>query len=96
MERLNRPEKLKLFASIKILELFPDLKNADIVQKMWDNFKAIYKILWSNKKSDENGITDFTIKVTRWITLFTSVTPYMHVLVAHIPKFLKDIEVQRS
>ena len=94
---LTGPEKCKLFASIKIPELFPDLKNADIVQKLWDNFKVIYKILWSNKKLDENGITDFTTKVTSWITLFTSVyhtrhvTPYMHVLVAHVPKFLKDI-----
>lgn len=95
---LTGPEKLKLFASINIPELFPNLKNADIVQKLWDIFKAICQILWSNKKLDENGITDFTTKVTSWVTLFPSVyhtrhvTPYMHVLVAHVPKFLKDIE----
>ena len=94
---LTGPEKLKLFASIKIPELFPNLKDADMVQKLWDNFKAIYKILWSDKKLDEKEITDFTTKAKNWITLFTSlyqtrhVTPYMHILVAHIPKFLKDI-----
>ena len=80
---LTGPEKLKLFASIKIPKLFPNLKNADQVQKLWDNFKAIYTILCSNKK---NEITDFTTKVTSWLTLFTTVyqtqhvTPYMHVL----------------
>ena len=94
---LTGPEKLKLFASIKIPELFPNLKNADKVQKLWDNFKAIYKIVWSNKKLDEKELKDFTTKVTAWLTLFISlyqtrhVTPYMHALVAHIPKFLKDI-----
>ena len=92
---LTEPEKLKLFASIKIPELFPNLKNH--VQKLWDNLKAIYTILCLNKKLDENEITDFTTKVTSWLTLFTTVyqtrhvTPYMHVLVAHVPKFLKDI-----
>ena len=50
---LTSPEKLKLFASIKIPELFPDLKNANLVQKLWDDFKVIYKILWSYKKLDE-------------------------------------------
>ena len=36
-------------------------------------------------------------KVNAWLTLFISlyqtrhVTPYMHVLVVHIPKFSKDI-----
>ena len=31
---LTSPEQLKLFASIKIPELFPDLKNANLVQKL--------------------------------------------------------------
>ena len=45
---------------------------------------------------DEQEIEDFTKKATGWITLFTSiyqtknVTPYMHVLVAHVPQLLKD------
>ena len=46
---------------------------------------------------DEQEIEDFTEKATSWIKLFTSlyktkdVTPYMHVLVAHVPKFLRDV-----
>ena len=44
----------------------------------------------------EMEIKDFTKRATDWMTLFTSVyqtknvTPYMHVLVAHLPTFIKD------
>ena len=82
---LTGPEKLKLFVSIKIPKLFPDLNNADLVQKLWDDFKAIYKILWSYKQLDEAELKEFTKQVNAWLTLFTSlyqtrhVTPYMHV-----------------
>ena len=94
---LTGPEELKLFKSIKIAELFPNLQKAQEVQQLWEQFKKIYDILWYNKRPDELEIKDFTTKVVSWITLFTSVyqtrhvTPYMHVLVAHIPKFLRDI-----
>ena len=60
-------------------------------------FKNIYELLWSNKNMDEQEIKDFTKKTTSWITLFKSlyqtknVTPYMHVLVAHVPKLLRDV-----
>ena len=50
---LTGPEKLKLFKSIKIPELFSSLRNASNVQKLWDNFKELYEILWSSKNMDE-------------------------------------------
>ena len=55
-----------------------------------------YELLWSSKNMDEQEIKEFTEKTTNWITLFTSlyqtknVTPYMHVLIAHVPKLLRD------
>ena len=94
---LTGPEKLKLFKSIKIPELFPSLQEVQKIQQLWEEFKKIYVILWCNKKLDDIEIKDFTTKVKSWMTLFTSVyqtrnvTPYMHVLVAHIPQFLRDI-----
>ena len=36
---LTGPEKSKLFKSIKIPELFPNLRNARDVQTLWDTFK---------------------------------------------------------
>ena len=51
--------------------------------------------LWSFKRLDKNEIKDFIMKIKGWINLFTNtyqtchVTPYMHVLVAHIPTFLE-------
>ena len=70
---LTGPEKLKLFKSIKIAELFPNLQKAQEVQQLWEQFKKIYGILWCNKTPDELEIKDFTTKVVSWITLFTSV-----------------------
>ena len=90
------PEKIKLFKAIKIPELFPNLRNVRDIQTLWDTFKNIYELLWSAKNMDEQEIKDFKEKARDWITLFTSlyqtknVTPYMHVLVAHVPKFLRD------
>ena len=45
---------------------------------------------------NEMEIKDFTTRATDWMSLFTSVyqtknlTPYMHVLVAHLPTIMKD------
>ena len=94
---LTGPEKLKLFKSIKIAELFPNLRKAQEVQQLWERFKKSIKYFGLTKRPDELEIKDFTTKVVSWITLFTSayqtwhVPPYMYVLVAHIPKFLRDI-----
>ena len=46
---------------------------------------------------NEQEIKNFMKEATSWVTLFTSlyqtkdVTPYMHVLVAHVPKLLRDV-----
>lgn len=94
---MTGPEKLKLFKKIKIPEIFPSLPNAANVQTLWDNFKKIYEVLWSSNNMDEHEIEDFTKKAKSWVALFTSlyqtrnVTPYMHVLVTHVPKLLRDV-----
>ena len=93
---LTGPEKLRLFKAIKIVELFPKLKNASKIQQLWNDFKTIYDTLWSDKNMNEMEIKDFTKRATDWMSLFTSVyqtknvTPYMHVLVAHLPTIMKD------
>jgi len=92
---LTGSEKVKLFRAIKIQELFPYLPNAEKVQQLWDTLQDIYQILWSFKRLDKNEIKDFIMKIKAWINLFINtyqtchVTPYMHVLVAHIPTFLE-------
>lgn len=92
---LTGPEKVRLFKAIKIPELFPALPNGEKVQQLWNNLQSIYKDLWSPKKLDEPEIKKFANKAKSWISLFADtyqtrhVTPYMHVLVAHIPTFLK-------
>ena len=60
---LTGPEKLRLFKSIKIAEVFPNLKEAQKVQQLWEQFKKIYEILWYNKRPNELEIKDFTTKV---------------------------------
>jgi len=92
---LTGPEKVKLFRSIRIPELFPQLPKKQKVQQLWKDLEDIYKTLWLPKNLDKTEIEDFSKKTKKWIELFTyvyhsrHVTPYIHVLNAHIPTFLE-------
>ena len=76
---LTGPEKLKLFKSIKIPELFPKLKKGKDIQALWNGLSSIYKLLWSTKKMDENEIQIFSKDVKAWMTQFTSIYQTKHV-----------------
>ena len=91
---LTGPEKYKVFNKIKISELFPCLPEADKIQDIWSNFLKINEVLKSSEDFDSEKITSLSDDVTDWLTLFLSVyqtkhvTPYIHLLVHHIPEFL--------
>ena len=90
---LTGPEKLKLFAKIDISKLFPSIPETQKIQRIWVKFFEIYNILRAKSISNEE-IRKLERNTKDWLTLFLSVyqtkhvTPYMHVLVAHIPEFL--------
>ena len=88
---LNKlPEKMKDF-------LRPE--TAPKVIKIWEDFAALYKHV-SNWQPNTNP-TEFWMQAKQWITDFTSlagiregyerrrVTPYMHIMVCHIPWFFQ-------
>ena len=85
------PEKIKLFSKLVIPELFPDFPQGDKVQKIWQDFMAIYNLLRSAHTEKEQ----IKESATKWLKLFLDVyqtkhvTPYMHTLVFHIPEFIK-------
>ena len=66
---------------------------------VWTEFAEIYKVV--NDWNPEKDPTEFFVKAKEWISLFVSlngkregyekarVTPYMHIMVAHIPKFFE-------
>lgn len=68
------------------------------VQDIWEDFRELYMgiIEWEPNECVES----FWLKASNWITIFVSlrdkrlgyekkrVTPYMHILVAHVPHFL--------
>ena len=91
---LTGPEKLKVFDKINIVELFPNLPQAEKVQRLWMTFFEIYSVLREKKLNNEK-VQEFEKSVKDWLILFLSVyqtkhvTPYIHTLVAHIPEFLK-------
>ena len=74
-----------------MVQLFPDLPNADKIQEIWTRFDKIYEQLQPTNHLDPDQLQD---DVNNWITIFTSiyltkhVTPYMHILVSHIPQFI--------
>ena len=75
-----------------MVQLFLDLPNVDKIQEIWTQLNEIYKQLQSNDHLNADWLQD---NVNNWILLFTSlyptkhVTPYMHILVSHIPQFIK-------
>ena len=74
-------------------------ETASTVVAIWTEFTEIYKIL--NDRNLEKDPTEFFMKAKEWISLFVSlngkregyerawVTPYMHIMVTHIPKFFE-------
>lgn len=74
---------------------------ANTVQKLWEDFDALYSIVTCREPSEED-IASYFLKSKSWVTSFTSlgdkrieykrvnVTPYMHAMVYHIPTFLQN------
>ena len=74
-------------------------ETASTVVAIWTEFTEIYKIL--NDWNLEKDPTEFFMKAKEWLSLFVSfngkregyerawVTPYMHIMVTHIPKFFE-------
>ena len=92
---LTGPEKYKVFSKLQIAQVFPSLPQANEIQDIWNKFMKINNLLKSSKDFNSKTITDLSCDVQNWLTLFLSVyptkhvTPYMHLLVHHIPEFLK-------
>ncbi|CAB3983391.1 Hypothetical predicted protein [Paramuricea clavata] len=72
----------------------------ETVIKLWKDFCELYKLLqMQDPRLDK--ILDYFNKATRWVNLFTSlggirngyemarVTPYVHAMVYHVPRFLE-------
>ena len=65
------------------------------VQELWTEFLEIYLVLQSTTALDNERVKRFQSHVINWMTVFLSVyqtkhvTPYMHLLVSHIPQFLE-------
>lgn len=92
---LTGPEKIRVFNNFNFNYLFPDMPKVTIIQEIWKQFYSIYKELQSNKVVATTELNKLQGKLNQWMALFTSVyqtkhvTPYMHVMVSHIPEFLK-------
>ena len=89
---LTGPEKIRLFEKVDLEPLFPEMPNVSTIQSIWKKFYDIYKKIQSSKPV--SSTQDLRSLLTSWISLFTSiyqtknVTPYIHVLITHIPEFL--------
>ena len=75
-------------------------QTVNTIQKLWQDFGALYSIVASRELSDED-MTGYFERAKGWVNLFTSlrderigykranVTPYMHAMVYHIPTFFE-------
>ncbi|CAB3986491.1 Hypothetical predicted protein [Paramuricea clavata] len=74
----------------------------DVVIQIWKKFQELYKIITTDNTSTDTSGNYFEM-AREWINLFTSlrrtsihsgykraaVTPYMHSLVYHVPRFMQ-------
>lgn len=75
-------------------------ETVNTIQKLWQDFDALYSIVANRELSDEDT-TGYFERAKGWVNLFTSlrderigykranVTPYMHAMVHHIPTFFE-------
>ncbi len=92
---LTGPEKLRQFSKIDIPTLFPNIQEASKIQFIWVELLELYTILRGIKPLTDTDIQSFKIRVKKWLSVFLSiyqtkhVTPYIHILVSHVPEFLE-------
>ena len=90
---LMGPEKQVVFGKIALPEQFPKLDNVQAIQDLWDNFQQLYSVLQMDCVSTLEA-EKFQQDAKKWVEKFTSiyqsknVTPYIHIMVMHIPEFL--------
>ena len=90
---LSGPEKYRLFRNVDLTNLFPNLPNVEIVQRIWTQFLLLNESIRSESLSPAE-ISVFASDAKSWLQLFLQVyqtkcvTPYMHALVSHMPQFL--------
>ncbi|CAH3191986.1 unnamed protein product, partial [Porites evermanni] len=74
-------------------------QTSNTVIKLWKSFDEIYKLINTDKPSEQQ-ITEYFLKAKEWVETFTSlgsscqgytkekVTPYMHSMVYHVPRMM--------
>ena len=94
---LTGPEKLRLFSTIHIPQLFPSLPHAVTVQEIWSSFFALYQELTKAPKNEVTvvEVEEFQANARAWVQKFLTVyqakniTPYVHALANHVSEFLQ-------
>jgi hypothetical protein len=90
---LMRQDKLIVLQHFNLAKLFPNSRAAQI-RSLWDNFYSLHKAM-KNPKTDA---TQFSNDARAWLHQFldsnyfyqaSDITPYMHVLVYHIPEMMR-------
>ena len=91
---MTGPEKYRLFSNVDWPCIFPQLPNVEIVQQLWCQFFQLISTIRTNSIGAEE-IDKFETESKAWLTCFLSiyqtknVTPYIHLMVAHLPEFLR-------
>ena len=80
-----------------------EAETVEVVKNLWEKFGELYSTVTCTEPSTEMR-NDYFSKAKEWVNLFISlrdkrigykranVTPYMHAMVYHIPRFLEDYQ----
>jgi hypothetical protein len=93
--QLSGAEKLKLFESIDITKLFPNLQNVEKVENLWKSFFNIYVSVKNNSYSSMIRVDEIKNNCEQWVNDFiaiyqsVNVTPYIHEFGQHLWEMVK-------
>lgn len=86
---------MKLFSNINFVDLFPNLAENKLVQKLWEDFLAIHKLFSAEPSMiTTDHIRLFEVKLESFVDSFVHlyptkhVTPYMHCMMNHVAEFM--------
>jgi len=90
---LTGPEKYRLFSKVDLPSLFPQVPKIATIQQISCQFVQLINVVRADSRTAEE-ITKCEADGKAWLKCFLgiyqtkNVTPYMHLMIAHLPEFL--------
>lgn len=90
---LPGPQRLELLEKTSLSTFIPDHPQLDKFEFVWSEFLCLYRL--TQKASSTGDAAELKSRAKKWVTSYATeiflakdITPYMHLLVYHMPEFI--------